>query len=82
MFKMTMVLQEEEAWSAMAPVKYTFPRPVPVCGDKTTKEEPELLQMHEWQVHGVGSKLNKLRRPEIQLSGDTVEDADWEMFTL
>ena len=42
----------------------------------------QLLKLHDSQVHGLASKPEKPRRPELTMTGDAVEDTDWEQFVF
>ena len=68
----------------MAPIKFKCKNPA--CHEWTEEAEPaiaiELLKLHTSQVHGVASKPDKPRRPELHMTGDAVEDTDWERFVF
>jgi hypothetical protein len=65
----------------MAPVKFQCKNRA--CQEWTEKAESEIaikfLKLHTSQVHGVD---NKPRCPELNMTGDAVEDTDWERFVL
>ena len=42
----------------------------------------QLLKLHDSQVHGLANKPEKPRRPELTMTGDAVEDTDWEQFVF
>ncbi len=42
----------------------------------------ELLKLHDTQVHGLANNPEKPRRPELTMTGDAVEDKDWEQFVF
>jgi hypothetical protein len=42
----------------------------------------ELLKLHTSQVPGMASKPDKPKRPELLMTGDTVEETDWERFAF
>jgi hypothetical protein len=68
----------------MAPTKFQCKNPA--CQEWTEEAEPaiaiELLKLHTSQVHGVTSKPDKPRHPELHMTGDAVEDTDWERFVF
>ena len=42
----------------------------------------ELLKLHDVQAHSIGHKPEKPRRPKLVMSGDAVEDTEWEQFVF
>ena len=57
-----------------------------VCGSKMTEAEPavagKFLKMYIQQVHGVTSKPEKPKRPELTMSWDALEATDFDRFTF
>ena len=49
-------------------------------GDVST--DIQLLQLYDTQVHGLANKTERPRRPELSMTGDAVEDKDWEQFVF
>ena len=42
----------------------------------------QLLKLYDSQVHGLANKAEKPRRPELTMTGDAVEDTNWEQFVF
>jgi hypothetical protein len=42
----------------------------------------QLLQLHDSQVHGLASKPEKPRLPELTMTSNAVENTDWEQFIV
>ena len=66
----------------MAPKEYQCPSPG--CPYKTDALEAELairfLEMHVSQSHGIHSRPEKLKKPELDMVGNVVDTLDWETF--
>ena len=66
----------------MAPKAYTCPSPG--CEYKTDELEADLairfLEIHVSQAHGVNSRPEKPKKPELDMVGNVVESLDWETF--
>ena len=42
----------------------------------------ELLKLHDVQAHSNGNKPEKRRRPDLAMTGDAMEDTEWEQFVF
>ena len=66
----------------MAPKAYTCPSPG--CDYATDTLEAELairfLEIHVAQAHGVTSKPEKPKKPDLEMIGNVVDALDWETF--
>ena len=55
----------------------------PGCDKKVEEADKTIaLELHDVQAHSIGNKSEKPRRPELAMSGDAVEDTEWEQFVF